>query len=60
MVGGESWHLKKLHVIEEVGPNACRGMIEALGELNYKHLVDIWFIKAGLGDDGVKHLANYM
>ena len=35
-------------------------MVEALADFNYKHLVDIWFIKAGLGDEGVKYIANYM
>jgi hypothetical protein len=34
--------------------------MEALADLNYKHLIDIWFVKAGLGDEGVKYIGGYM
>ncbi|CAD8147575.1 unnamed protein product [Paramecium octaurelia] len=56
-------HLTTLHIIEEIGPNAIRGIFEALMDLNYKHLANIWLVKAGLGlnnNEGVKYLANYI
>lgn len=61
----------QLHIIEEIGPNAVRAIFEALMDLkyrnisniSYKHLVNIWLIKAGLGqanNEGIKYLANYI
>lgn len=50
------------HVEDEIGPNAVRGIMEALCDLPipYKHLADLWFVKSGLTDEGVKYITAYV
>jgi len=44
--------LRKIHITEEIGPPAIKAICDALVDIKYKHLTDIWFIKSGMGDDG--------